>query len=380
MRGVEMLVTSQGLTRLDGSGEVGARPEKPGGRLARFLGTVGLSPNQEASAVTLYVAEELLFCKSFLLPARTPAVREAIRYQLDQLLPFPEESYLYSYTTEREEKGTRVMLYALDRERIEPHLQELSGSGQAIAGLFPLSHRYLTRDRRKESWTLLLPGPTGKLCVFGKGRLRERLLCTAQPDLAEARLLGGNESVFLPGPEAESGFGDAEGLLAQEAMGKDFNLLPASFRRPDYFKLFVSGLVLLNVFCLFLLLGVKEYRFRQSSARVDAEIAKLQPAIKKLSSLSGQEQEVGKAIARFEELGRNPDLIAMFSHLTAKLPASAYLDQIRMEKKNSAIFIDGYADDMTDLSQQLQGLGELRLRSTSRRNNKNYFQLELTLP
>ncbi|MGV1100716.1 hypothetical protein ACUUL3_15065 [Thiovibrio sp. JS02] len=380
MRGVEMLVTSQGMIRIGGGEQSAAGQRLPAGRLAGLLGKVGLSPDSEAAAVTVYVAEELLFCKSFTLPAKTPAVKEAIRYQLDQLLPFPEEAYFYSYSAEREEKGTRVTLYAVPREVIEVHLRELSDGGQTIAGLFPLSQRYLGRGRRKEQWSLLLPGAIAKMYTFRKGRLRERLLCPSPPTFAEAVALGGSDVVYCPNPAPESGFADADVLLVEAPLGKDFNLLPLGYRRPDYFKIFVSALALLNVLALFLLLGLKEYRFHQTSARVDAEIMKLQPEIKKISALNSQENELEKGISRFEELGGNPDLIAMFSHLTAKLPASAYLDQIRMEKRDGPIIIDGYADDMTDLSQRLQGFGEVRLRSTSRRNNKNYFQLELTLP
>jgi len=52
-----------------------------------------------------------------------------------------------------------------------------------------------------------------------------------------------------------------------------------------------------------------------------------------------------------------------------------------LEKKEAAIlYLDGYADDMGEMSTSLQGLGEVSLKSTSRRNNKNYFQMEITLP
>jgi len=381
MRGVEMLLSATGLTRINGSAKAASdTPKKPEGRAAKILARIGLSPDAEAGIVTLYIAEELLFCTNFILPAKTANIKEAIRYQLDMLLPFPEDTCLSCYTAERGENGTRITIYALSREFVEPHLSELVSQGRTIGGMFPLSQRHVTRALRKEKWALLLPGGMDKLFTFEGGRLRQRLLCPHQPNFSEAQALSGCEKIFSPDPSPESIFLDAGSLLATPPLGKDFNLLPKAYRKPDYFKFFLAGLVLLNLFSLLMLLGTMEYRFHRTSARVDEEIAKLQPDMKKIAALKSEEVRIEKDIARFEEIGRNPDLIAMLSHLTTKLPPAAYLDQIRMEKKNEAIHIDGYADDMSDLSERLQGFGEVRLRSTSRRNNKNYFQLEINLP
>jgi hypothetical protein len=138
---------------------------------------------------------------------------------------------------------------------------------------------------------------------------------------------------------------------------------------------------MLNVLLLLLLLGMKEYRFHATSNRVEAEIVSLRPAMKKFSALVGKESKSRKEIARLEEIGKNPNLLVLLANLTDKLPPSAYLDQFRMEQKEAAIlYLDGYADDMGEISAGLQGLGEVRLKSTSRRNNKNYFQMEINLP
>ncbi|HIJ89226.1 MAG: hypothetical protein OEV89_00015 [Desulfobulbaceae bacterium] len=380
MRGAEVIITDRGAIRLEG-GPV-AKPHPVEAVIARMLARVGLVPHQKAGpAVTVYVAEELLFCKQFSLPVKGSGIKQAIGYQLEMLLPFPNNACFFSYVTERRKKETAVTLYAVPEEFITPHLQELAESGHSLAGLFPLSQRYLNRRQGKKKWALLLPGRMNTLLTFVNGRLSRRLLCPSSPTVKEARELSGCDTVYCPKALESDGFAEAESLLADAPLGKAFNLLPASYRRPDYFKFVVAGLAILNVLSLFLLVGIKEYRFQATSSRVEAEIARLQPEMKKVNALGSKEDRIRKEIARLEEIGRNPDLLAVLTGLTDKLPPSAYLDQLRMEKKEAAIlYLDGYADDMGEMSTSLQGLGEVSLKSTSRRNNKNYFQMEINLP
>lgn len=380
MRGAEVIITDQGAIRLEGGPE--AKPHPAEVVITRLLTRVGLLPQQKVGpAVTVYVAEELLFCKQFSLPVKGSGIKQAMGYQLDMLLPFPADSCYFSYETERRNKETAVTLYAVPEEGIAPHLQELTASGHSLVGLFPLSQRYLSRSQAKKKWALLLPGTMATLLTFVNGRLRQRLLCPSLPTIGEAMELSGCDAVYCPGALADSGFADGDSLLADAPLNKSFNLLPASFRRPDYFKFLIAGLALLNVLSLFLLLGMKEYRYHSTSNRVEAEIATLQPTMKKINALGNKESQSKKEIARLEEIGTNPDLLALLTNLTAKLPPSAYLEQLRMEKKEAAIlYLDGYADDMGEMSTSLQGLGEVSLKSTSRRNNKNYFQMEIALP
>ena len=380
MRGTEVIITDRGAIRLEG-GPV-TKPHPVEVMIARLLDRVGLVPQQKSGpAVTVYIAEELLFCKQFSLPVKTAGIKQAIGYQLEMLLPFSAGVCFSSYVTERRNKETVVTLYAVPEEVIAPHLWELTESGQSLAGLFPLGQRYLSRGQDKKKWALLLPGVMATLLTFANGRLRRRVLCPSLPTIGEAMELSGCETVYLPQASEESGFADADTLLAGEPLGKSFNLLPASYRRPDYFKFLIAGLAMLNVLLLLLLLGMKEYRFHATSNRVEAEIASLQPAMKKFGALVGKESKSRKEIARLEEIGKNPNLLVLLANLTGKLPPSAYLDQLRMEQKEAAIlYLDGYADDMGEISAGLQGLGEVRLKSTSRRNNKNYFQMEINLP
>lgn len=380
MRGAEVIITEHGVVRLEAGPE--AKPHPIEVVIARFLARVGLVPQQKSGpAVTVYVAEELLFCKQFSLPVKGSGVKQAIGYQLDMLLPFPQDTCFFSYETQRSKQETSVTLYAVPEEAVAPHLQELTRGGHSLGGLFPLSQRYLGRSQGKKKWALLLPGAMTTLLTFANGCLRQRLLCPTPPTIEEARELTGCDTVYCPEASAESGFVDGDTLLTEAPLGKAFNLLPASYRRPDYFKLSIAGLAMLNVLALVVLLGFKEYRFQSTSSRVEAEIATLQPTMKKINALANKESRSQKEIARLEEIGKNPDLLALLTNLTNTLPPSAYLDQLRVEKKEAAIlYLDGYANDMGELSSSLQNLGEVSLKSTSRRNNKNYFQMEITLP
>ncbi len=380
MRGAEVIITDQGATRLEGG--PAAKPHPIEVVITRLLTRVGLLPQQKAGpGVTVYVAEELLFCKQFSLPVKGSSLKQAIGYQLEMLLPFPADGCFFSYETERRRKETAITLYAVPEEGIAPHLQELTASGHSLVGLFPLSQRYVSRSQGTKKWALLLPGGMATLLTFVNGRLRQRLLCPSLPTAEEARELSGCDEVYCPAAPEGSGFADGDTLLADAPLGKSFNLLPASFRRPDYFKFLIAGLALLNVLSLFLLLGMKEYRYHATSSRVEAEIARLRPTMKKINGLGSKESRSKKEIARLEEIGTNPDLLALLTNLTNTLPPSAYLEQLRLEKKEAAIlYLDGYADDMGEMSTSLQGLGEVSLKSTSRRNNKNYFQMEINLP
>jgi hypothetical protein len=370
MRGPEVIITTGDAAYLPATGTSDS--------MSLLFARLGIS-SADNTATTVYVAEELLYCTTFELPAKTPNIRDAVHYQLGIQIPFPEGSYLHSYSTKKKGDTILVTIYALLKETIEPHLAEIIANGSTIDGLYPLSQRYLTRHNRKEKWALLLPGPIQKLLVFDNGKTGSRLLCPTEPTLATARELADCQAVYRQEPTPESGFLDPEPLLAEPALGAEFDLLPADFRRPDYFKMIITALVGINIIALLLLFGIKEYRFHTISKRVDAEIAKLQPQVKVIGRQSSSELDQQKIIERLESLGKNPDLIKLFSELSLKLPSSSYLDQIRMDKKSNAIFIHGYSDDISELTTNLQSLGEVRLKSTSRRKNKNYFQVEISL-
>ena len=66
--------------------------------------------------------------------------------------------------------------------------------------------------------------------------------------------------------------------------------------------------------------------------------------------------------------------------MTTELPDSAYLDQMRMDSRQKSISIQGYTSDISALTAKLQDMGEAKLKSTSRRKNQTYFNVEISLP
>lgn len=371
MSGAEVIIDINGARDLVGS-LVGAG-EGAGG--LTILDRRGV----DDSSRIIFLAEEVLFCKTFWLPSNTSNLKEAILYQLEMLVPFPEDSFYYSYSTDRQKDKVRVTLYAVLKERVDPYLAQLKEEDISILGLFPESLRYLVPSKRKEKWALFYPGHLGKIIIFDHGCLVGRVFCSIDPSLEEAREFAGCETIFFPNPEPESGFEDANTLLAEMPLAKEFNLLPSVYRQRDYYKIIIKGLVALNLF-LFVTLGCfAGYQFYAYSNKIDSELSKLRPEIELLSSLADKEQALANDIKRLMVIGKSPDFMAMFVKLTKQLPDPVYLDQVRLDKKRGIVVIQGYAEDISELTTKLQGIGEIRLKSTSLRKNKNYFQIEIGL-
>jgi hypothetical protein len=51
-----------------------------------------------------------------------------------------------------------------------------------------------------------------------------------------------------------------------------------------------------------------------------------------------------------------------------------------MDNRNNSIHIQGYTNDINELTANLQNVGNAQLKSTSSRRNKTYFHVEITLP
>lgn len=379
MKVMEIIVHSNGATVLTrGAGEFvdGEDMTLFGGKLAEFSAKAGGG----FSVVNLFVAEELVFFKSFELPLKTPNLKDAVRYQLGLLIPFPEETFLYSFSTVREQGKLKVSLYAVQHEVVDKYLQEISEAGYTISGLFPESQRYVNRANPKDRWALLMPGRFTKALVFSGTHMAERLLCNSEPEFQELAEQCGCDTLYHQEPPAESQYSDAGELLEKNPLLKEFNMLPASYRQPDYYKMIISALLVLNLIGLMGLTGLKVYRLSSTAAHVEAEISKIMPKVKEMNSLQNQEKELTASIERINSIGSNPDLLGLFGKLTKQMPKSSYLDQIRMDKKTGTIHIQGYTDDIGNLTSGIQGEGDITLKSTSRRKNQTYFQVEISQP
>ena len=362
-------------------------PEK----IAAFIKKVSAASN----TIHLFVAEDLLFFKLLNLPLDTLDVKEAVGYQMEMLTPFADESTWHSFESVRGEEEYRVTLYAARSQFIDVYVQEIIDAGYQVSGLYPESQRFLNKINRKERWGLLLPGQFVKAYLFNGSEMIERLLCSAEPTFPEAVEVCQSDMIFRLDRELENSslgdavmpttkpyfdFLDSRFLLSQRPLLKSYNMLPAAFQRPDYTKIIIAVLVVLNL-VTFLGLGVvKAYRLKTIDNYVNQEIENIMPLVNEMKELRGKEEINLQALAHIEEVGKNFDFIAFLQNLTSDLPDSSYIDQMRMDKKNSSVHLQGYTDDINALTTNLQNVGDAQLKSTSRRKNKTYFHVEISLP
>jgi len=378
--GIEILIREDGLhisaPFKQGEVEFIAQPVTDlGARLARYC-----APKNPASLdVHFYIAEDLLFFKKFSLPLKTSNLKEAINYQLDAFAPF-EGNMVHSFTAVRDKQGYSVCLYAAREEAIVPLLDEVAAQGFKPAGLFPESQRYVTQRNKKKDWALLLPGRFPKLLLFSGHRIQDRFLCHNEPSPDELSSLIPGGAAYRPEPPAQSGFQDAAVLLKEKALLKELNLLPASYRRPDYLRHVLIVLCLLNLCALLATGAIKEYKILTLLQRTDTAIAALRADVKAVEELRIQEKQLSEAISRIETVGANFDIIRFLEKVTRALPENSYLDQMRMDEKTGDIQLQGYTTDIAALTAKLDTLGNAKLKSTSRRKNQTYFHVEISRP
>lgn len=335
------------------------------------------SQQKTSAELTLYVTEELLFWTAFSLPAKTPKLAEAIRFQLGMVVPFSDNSFRFRYTTRREGDQQKIVLYALRDETVLPALEALAGAGHSFTGLFPEHQRLVTRAVPKGPWALLLEGRTTHLFTFQRGQLTGRTLCRQVPSTEALAQLAGCEAIYHASDPQAHGLLAPSALLAARPLHKHFDLLPENFRRPDYFRKVIAGLVIGNLVLLALFGGFRLFQTIRLSRTVEREISAIMPQVKVANDLLNRTEKLEGQIALFREVGTNPDVVGFVAKLTTQMPPGCYLDQLRLEKRGGSYLLDGYANDISSLTAALQGLGEVKLKSTSRRQNQNYFQLEI---
>jgi hypothetical protein len=354
-----------------GADEAGAM----GDRLRKFRRQAGIVD----SRVALFLAEDLLFYKFLELPLKTPNIKEAVGFQLGMITPFEEDGFLYRFETSRRKEGYVVQLYAARREPLEEYLQDLAGAGFQVTGIFPEHQRYLNKNTCRQRWALVLPGRFTKVLIFEGRRLEKRLLSNINPDFERLEEVCGTGTIYHPLPPAEH-FRDARSLTAGEPLLKDYNILPASYRRPDYMKMAMAALLVMNIAGLFGLGGAKLHHLKGLERSVEAQLAAFSPEMDEFDQLRGREQQLRDEARRMEEVGSNPDLITFFHRLTEVLPGNSHLAQMRKDPGADSISIQGYTQDIADLTASLQSMGEAKLKSTSRRQNRTYFDVEVKLP
>ena len=382
MNNLQLIIQRDGISLCQpgpaGATEFVKAPASPqlGERLTDFCVKNGIAAN----TATLFVAEELLFFKNIDLPLKTPDLKEAVGYQLGLLTPFTEETMLHSFTSVRGKNAYHVSLYAVQRQLIEPYVQQLVEAGYKIAGLYPESQRYVNKSSPKTKWALVMPGRFTRAMVFAGSRLEDQLLCKSPPAFAELAAICGTDAIYHTAAAAENGFLDAQQLARQKPLLKEHDMLPAVFQRRDFSRFLLIALLVVNLIALAGLAGVKEYRLVTLNRQIDQEIRQIMPQVDEVRNLRAREKQLDEDIQRLEGIGRNPDLITFIMKLTQELPKSSYLDQIRLDEKTGAMELQGYTEDIGELTAKLQAMGGAQLKSTSRRRNKTYFIVEISLP
>ena len=377
---LEIIIRPEGLTVCDQLGDCRDEHVNDGKtsldeRLARFSATNEISTRN----AVLFIAEELLFFKQFELPVKAPSLKDAIAFQLGLLTPFPSNSILYSYSTSRNKDVYQIALYATQRQTVQSYLQKLSDAGFTILGLFPESQRYVTRTRRKIRWALLLPGRYPKAIVFAGHHMENRFLCGSEPEFSKLVDYFGTKNIYSPQPPANSDFMDAALLRVKSPFLKKFDLLPPVFKKPDYARAVIASLLVLNLIALLGLAGIKQYRLVEIEQQLSHEISEIMPKVKEIKSLRAREKKLTEDIEKIQELSKSPDLITFLKKMNDELPKTSFLDQLRLDQNKNTIHIQGYTEDISELTARLQALGQTKLKSTSRRRNETYFQLEISL-
>lgn len=377
MSGIDLVIAKSGFTLYSPGGLTPLTTCSTVEELLTHLAESCACQQKRSAELTLYVAEELLFATEFSLPAKTPKLAEAIRYQLGMVVPFGDNTFRFRYTTSRAGDQQKILLYALRDATVLPALEALAAAGHTFTGLFPEHQRLVTRAAPKGPWALLLEGRTSHLFTFNKTRLTGRVLCRQVPQAEEMALLAGNETIYCATEPPRHGLLGPTPLLAAKPLHKHFDLLPENFRRPDHFRKVIAGLVIANLALLVLFGGFRLFQTIRLSRTVEREINAIMPQVKVANDLLGRADKLEGQIALFRDIGSNPDLVGFMAKLTTQLPPGCYLDQLRLEKRGGSYLLDGYASDISSLTAALQTLGEVKLKSTSRRQNQNYFQLEI---
>ncbi|MBA3015952.1 MAG: hypothetical protein KKD63_13750 [Proteobacteria bacterium] len=358
-------------------------------RIAEFIVKV----NGHASTLHLFISEDLLFFKAFDLPLDTADIDEAIGYQLEMVTPFADETIWHSHVVQKGDDAYHITLYAAKSGYIDAYVQEILEGGYQISGLYPESQRYVNKLNRKSKWGLLLPGRYIKAFIFVGPVMQDRLYCNVAPSFGEVVEVCQTDMVFkldqdnlqqqsveaLP-PPPYFDYLDACQLLTQRPHLKTYNMLPASYQRPDYLKIIIGVLLVVNVLTVLVWGGVKAYKLKSFNYQVNREIEAIMPQVTEMKVLRQQEEEALKAIAQVEMIGTNIDVIAFMTKLTTVMPATSYVDQLRLDQVNNLASIQGYTEEVSGLTAKLQEIGTTQLKSTSRRQNKTYFNVEITLP
>ena len=350
----------------------GGEPTKLGHTPAEFAQNFGAlskqRTNQTGRPITVYISDDLLYFTRIELPKQTPDIKKALQLQMDMLSPFGEHC-LYAHDIQHDKDTIHVALYLADQRVILPVLETIIGTGHRIHGMYPESQRGLNQSNRKKNWGLISSGLFKKLTIFKAGHVTERLQISGKLDLPLLKKTYGLKYI--------QDIVNLSDTPSPPTTPPRFDLLPKAFRRTDYGKWLMAGLIALNI-----LLGVGwlTTSFVSLHGKIDqisTTREQIAPQLAELKNLKKQQTSQSRKLKKYATIGTNKDLIALFTNLTKRLPSSSYLDQLRLDKKSGAIHIQGYTSDLSELTSSLRAIGNATLESTHKRRNQTYFKIEV---
>lgn len=379
--GLEVIIRPHGFIMTFGRSRIVEEVSTAEGDVSGALGSFCEKHGIKARTVNLFLEEELVYMTSIDLPANTPKIGEAVGFQLGVLVPFPEGNVLYSYSAARAGDNLRVTIAAASPPAVIACVEKLIGAGFIVKGLYPESQRYVTGKWRRLRWALVVPGRLSKVFVFDGTQYANRFLSNSGDcNYEELVKVCGTENIFHLSPPGGSRFKPVQMLLAAQPILKDHNMLPASYRRLDYLKIAIVALVILNIAGL---AGFGGYKFLEQTRlinKAEAEIIRLQPLVSEVKKTKEQIRQTERFLDSVAKMKVNPDLFLFMEKLTKALPEGSHLNQLRFNTSEGVVVINGFTDNIGDLTEKLQSVGESRLQSTSRRQNMTYFQVEISLP
>ncbi len=318
--------------------------------------------------ITIYISDDHLYFTHINLPQQTPDLKKAIELQLDTLSPFGEKC-LYAYKTSHQKESIDVALYLANQRILLPIIETITGLEWLITGMYPESQRGVGKDPSKKTWGLLSDGLFTKLTIFKNGYVRERI-----------QISGTEDNTLLKKTYHLSFIQHIENLPpipSPPTFPLDFNLLPQSFRRTNYRKWIVIGLLVLNLILASVWVSMNFIKIQMKINQIESLQTELTPKIQEAQKLKQQHSRLNKRLKSYEAIPKNRNLIKLFATLTQKLPNSSHLDQLRLDKKTGVIHIQGYTTNLADLTASLQVIGEATLKSTQKRKGQTYFQIEV---
>jgi len=369
--------------------------------------------------------------KAVELPAVPGAdLRRMVGFELERHLPFPPADALFDFEVLSSEPGqpVRVLLVAAERrsqERVRQLLRDAGLEPRLVGVAIHSLARLVTGDPARGRIVLWLDTSDAELAVVVRGRIvasrafplttdagarghaLESELARTLAALAEAErgevaevVVGGFpppalELGALPvrvGISAPAGFTALENsslptlAVALERAGRKLpaaNLLPDDLR-PRPFPWPVATTAALALLALGIGAAIPAVTFvkeRRALASLDADIARLAPAVQRAERLSADVERARRELTTlrsFQEQGLHP--LPLFRELTDTLPADAWLTNLSIDR--NGLELGGFANAASQLIPLLEASPNLeRVEFTSpvtKGRDREQFRLRAT--